>query len=424
MNKFNMENYNRLNLVDGDVLKAADLCHFEDCFEQLCEIAKDVDGSKGVNVTDLSSFETHYGLISSTGAWANIKDTYLHVVVPVSGESPTLTMTAGSNREIYYAGVKEYTEPVSGGSLNFSDSEGWNGRRVLSKTKEITVTVPHDVKYLIFVVLYNSVDTTPAAFSLQSTYGGGKVSDLDKRISALENPGINWIALGDSITEGFYSIYNEEIEDNESHRAEDKAYAAVVARLKGFNLTNKGVGGSGWLKRGSTQAPKLNAREQIDATNEDGSYVLDFTPYDLCTIAWGVNDWKGKENLGSFEDGLNPETESVYANMRYCLETIQRRNPNMKIIVIGPVNCRVGTGNTDENNYAIGYTFNGKTLDDFCDALKHVCEYYGIEYIDMLHTGVINRLNIVELLPDKVHPSLEAHVLIGKELAGKISFGK
>jgi hypothetical protein len=63
-----MENYNRLNLVDGDVLKAADLCHFEDCFEQLCEIAKDVDGSEGVNVTDLSSFETHYGLISSTGA--------------------------------------------------------------------------------------------------------------------------------------------------------------------------------------------------------------------------------------------------------------------------------------------------------------------------------------------------------------------
>lgn len=110
--------------------------------------------------------------------------------------------------------------------------------------------------------------------------------------------------------------------------------------------------------------------------------------------------------------------------MRYCLETIQRRNPNMKIIVIGPVNCRVGTGNTDENNYAIGYKFNEKTLDDFCNALKTVCEYYGIEYVDMLHTGVINRLNIVELLPDKVHPSLEAHVLIGKELAGKISFGK
>ena len=100
-------------------------------------------------------------------------------------------MTAGSNREIYYAGVKEYVQPISGASLNFSDSEGWNGRRVLSKTKELTVTVPYDVRYLIFVVLYNSVDTTPAAFSLQSTYGGGKVSDLNKRVSALENPGIN-----------------------------------------------------------------------------------------------------------------------------------------------------------------------------------------------------------------------------------------
>lgn len=154
-------------------------------------------------------------------------------------------MTAGSNREVFYAGVKDYIQPVSGQSLNYSDEEGWNVRRVLSKTKELTVTVPHDVRYLIFVVLYNNIDTTPVIFSLQSTYGGGKVSDLNKRISALENPGINWIALGDSITEGFYSIYNEGTEDNESHRAEDKAYAAVVARLKGFNLTNKGVGGSG-----------------------------------------------------------------------------------------------------------------------------------------------------------------------------------
>jgi hypothetical protein len=106
------------------VLKAADLGHFEDCFEQLCEIAKDVDGSTGVNVTDLSSYERHFGLIASTGAWANVKETYLHVVVPVSGESPVLTMTAGNNREIYYAGVKDYTQPVSGASLQFSDAEG------------------------------------------------------------------------------------------------------------------------------------------------------------------------------------------------------------------------------------------------------------------------------------------------------------
>lgn len=41
----------------------------------------------------------------------------------------------------------------------------------------------------------------------------------------------------------------------------------------------------------------------------------------------------------------------------------------------------------------------------------------------MLHNSVINRINAETLLPDKVHPSLEAHRKMGLDLAGKILFG-
>ena len=40
----------------------------------------------------------------------------------------------------------------------------------------------------------------------------------------------------------------------------------------------------------------------------------------------------------------------------------------------------------------------------------------------MTHSSFINRKNITNVLPDGVHPSLEAHAVMGKELAKKIQF--
>lgn len=413
-----MENYTRLDLKTGDVVTENVFKHIDDSFEKLYA---DMEGTPGISISDLSTFERSNGLVLSTGVWGNINEKYQFIIIPVSGGNAKLHMEGNGIAATYYAGLKSFTNPVKDAALDFSDDLLWCERKSMSKSNIVDATLPIDVKYLYISVVYNSADGAPVNFSLVSEDGGTIVPDLDLRVSRLENPGINCIALGDSITEGFYSVKGDN-DDTESLRAGENSYIETMARLKKFNLTNKGVGGSGWLKRGSTQSPKLNAREQIDATNADGSYVLDFSKYDLCTIAWGVNDWKGQSNLGSFDDGLNPETESVYANIRYCLETIQKRNPNMKIIVISPIQCAIGTSSY-EGNYAIGTVFNGLTLVDFYEAIKECCEYYGIEFVDMLHTGVVNRLNIETLLPDRVHPSLNAHILMGKELAGKINFG-
>ena len=416
-----MSKYNRLNLKKGDIVDENVFDHIEDSFERLYSVAEEVEGTPGVNVTDLSTIESHNGYILSTGNWGNFSDSYQYKVIPVTGGYAKLEMKGNGLQAIYYSGLKTFDTPASGQAANFSDDPDWNKRRSITKTGKVIVTLPTDVKYLVISVLNGGKDCTPSEFSLHSNDGGGKVGYLAERVDKLEKIGIRHIALGDSITQGYYSKEGD-FEDNESMSAGENMYIQVLARLKGYDLTNKGVGGSGWLQRGTTAAPKLNAREQIDAVNEDGSYVLDFTQFDLCTIAWGVNDWKGQKNLGTFEDGLNPEVESVYANIRYCLETIQNRNPNMKIIVISPVNCRAGNA-TAESNWGIGYEFNGHTLEDFFEAIKECCEYYSIEFVDMLHQGPINRLNALTLLPDKVHPSLEAHIMMGRDLAGKILYG-
>ena len=418
-----MSGYKRLNLNNGDIVNSNVFTHIDDTLETLYDASERILDTPGVNINDLTNFEQHHGFILSTGVWGNINEKYQHVVIPISGANAVLKMSGNGERATYYAGVKTYNiNEGSGAMLDFSDDENWNKRLALSTNGTIDTKIPNDVKYLILLTTNNTSNAFPKDFSLISEDGGSLLTALKQRLDNIETKVVNWIALGDSITEGFYSVYNEETNDYDCPRAKENSWVSTVAKLKGFNLTNKGVGGSGWLKRGSTQAPKLNAREQIDAVNEDGSYVLDFANYDLCTIAWGVNDWKGKSNLGTFEDGINPEVESVYGNIRYCLETIQKRNPNMKIIVISPIQCAIGSSSY-EGNYAIGTTFEGLTLVDFYDAIKECCEYYGIQFIDMLYSGVVNRLNITTLLPDRVHPSLQGHILIGRELAGKISYG-
>lgn len=221
---------------------------------------------------------------------------------------------------------------------------------------------------------------------------------------------VNWYALGDSITQGYYS-YTDENGEVKLRLDQKHCWAQLVANKNGWELTNYGVGGSGYVHPGTVK-DKLNARDHVD--------MIDFADADLVTLAYGVNDWKYDLPLGSMEDDVDAGG-TLYSNMRYCIEKILRENPTVKIVVISPINCsRFGT---QEENWGIGHRFeNNGTLEDIFHAEEQICEYYGIELIDVLHESVINRLNAPEVLPDGLHPSVEAHKQLAAELAKKINY--
>lgn len=58
----------------------------------------------------------------------------------------------------------------------------------------------------------------------------------------------------------------------------------------------------------------------------------------------------------------------------------------------------------------------------FYQLQKTVCEFHGIELIDMTHSSIINRENIKTMLPDYVHPTVECHAVMARELTRKINF--
>lgn len=222
-------------------------------------------------------------------------------------------------------------------------------------------------------------------------------------------PKLKWIAMGDSITDGSYSTTSSGAggDDAGGFDKRETCWAKRVADINGYELTNVGIGGTGWLKKGA-QGDRKNAKEQVADYN--------FADYDIVTLAFGINDWKSttQEDYGEIIDDKTANT--IVGAMKYCIEKILADNPYIRIIVITPMNCHSGTF---ETNYAIGKTVHGHTLADMFNIMKSVCEFYTIPYIDMTYKGIINRCNVLQIcgdgLPaddpnrDNVHPTLEGH---------------
>ena len=213
---------------------------------------------------------------------------------------------------------------------------------------------------------------------------------------------LRWYSLGDSIAQGYYC------DGTGLYLDDSNGWAAVAARENGWSLSNRAVGGSGYVQP-ATIGDKLNARDHVD--------TIDFSNAELVTLAYGVNDWKGDCPLGCMSDDV-AAGGTFYSNMRYCIEKILSDQPCARVVVISPVNC--SAYGTQGGNWGISYGFAGGTLEDFCNAEREICEYYGIEYVDLLRGSMINRINAPEVLPDGVHPSPACHRLLGVEIAGKL----
>lgn len=222
------------------------------------------------------------------------------------------------------------------------------------------------------------------------------------KVERIESTDVTWYALGDSITEGFYS-YND---GSDKIAITPNSWASICAFEKGIKLINHAVGGSGYVHEG-TQWSRGNAVAHAQAIN--------FANCDLVTLAYGCNDWKYNDSLETLKD-----------NMKTVIRKIMSDNPYCKIYVVTPINCRntSKTYGTYDTNWGIGYRLsNSGTLEDVFNAEKEVAEYFGIELIDLTHNSIVNRENLPTVIVDGVHPSIACHSVIGMEMAGKIKYG-
>lgn len=215
------------------------------------------------------------------------------------------------------------------------------------------------------------------------------------------------ISIGDSIPEGTYSW----LDNGYEHTLVDKSisYVQVMCDILGLENLNYCHGGLGWGKKANDNTllkPLLD--------------TIDFSVAKTVFIQLGTNDWNYNSTLGEITDTKNSET--VCGNIRYTIEYILEHNPIIKLCVVLPFN-RAPYGSSYKYNWGYGAkNASGKTLKNYCDVIKTICDEYSVEYIDCTLNSAIGRLNIKSICPDGTHPSKNAHNILGHEFAGRYPF--
>lgn len=365
-------------------------------------------------------------LNSSDGNVQGSKSVYLSTVIPPSGTTSSLCMkiTPVDGVYTYIIGknasdiwITDYTTIVAarvgGIAINGEDN-------VIITINDEIVEDESGYKWASTGHAFVPTDYEERIIALE-----GNDEAFDERLTEIETELahkedapesiVKWCAMGDSITQGYVSYMNGSTPTSKVDAA--NSWASIVADLNNWELTNKAIGGTGWIDLENSDTAGTTAAWNV-------AQATSFAPYNLVTLAYGVNDWKGNIPLGTIDDATaNPTT--IYGGMKATIEAIMTSNPYCKIIVITPLNCAGYDFNfgTELTNWGLSKSFskNG-TLEDICAAIINVCKYYGIEYVDMTHQSVVNRKNLLSLLIDGVHPSAEAHKLLAYELSKKLNF--
>ena len=218
---------------------------------------------------------------------------------------------------------------------------------------------------------------------------------------------INWVAYGDSITNGSYSTSGGGTSNDMYH-----GYAYRIAKVlhsdKVDNFYNCGVRGIGWINTG-------NDGETFD--DMLSLFTGDKSTIQLVTIMLGINDYLSNETIG--DETATEKDGTISGNVRYGLRWIGENYPNARIVVISPMNSTMhGNAGTAWSRKA--YLLNAHTLDDVAAIIKYWCNFFGVRYIDELTEGFINTNNIQNYLLDYIHPSDEGQWMLAQDVAQKI----
>lgn len=202
--------------------------------------------------------------------------------------------------------------------------------------------------------------------------------------------------LGDSITEGMgvYDPYN--------------LWVNVLARDEIVSyIQNLGISGTTVAvppTEGYDPWAYVNRYQEIDPDT------------DLIIVFGGTNDYGHDVPLGSIEDDI-PET--FHGALNILASGLAQDYPDAQILFLTPLqrdDDLLGSPTTTPYNYA------GVTMEDYCGAIKAVCEKNGIEVLDLYNLEGIRLTDPTfdEFFDDGLHPNDAGSAFLGRAVLQKV----
>lgn len=182
------------------------------------------------------------------------------------------------------------------------------------------------------------------------------------------------------------------------------SYPALLTSKYGLVINNRAQGDSTIGNYDNNTFAEKSVIKQIEnATVYDN---------DLAIIFAGGNDYKsGISKIGNNFD-INDTT--FKGSLNTCIQKLLSKNPTIKLLIISPIfRARLNAG---DNRNSDDTPINELYLRNYANAMKEVCEYNHIPFLDLHSNSMINKYNYSSYLKDNLYPNN-----IGQEmLANKI----
>ena len=226
-----------------------------------------------------------------------------------------------------------------------------------------TLTIPENASYMTIAgstiqnsdIMLVSGDVLPSSYIPYDLLGIKTIqgNDLEKRTSELEKSvrlnGVKWCAFGDSLTSK--STLSSQLTG-------EKNYVDYVSESLGLDVTNCGVGGTGYMK---TENRFVNRVNNIPEDTE------------ILTVFGSFNDFEYIESsLGEIEDA---GTNTIYGCMKSFYDAVFERCPNVVAGIILPTKWGYLSPQEDPNA--------AQKCDMYISALVNVAKYYAIPVLDL-----------------------------------------
>lgn len=211
----------------------------------------------------------------------------------------------------------------------------------------VTFTLEAGEKYIRFAYHSNEI------YDLQLEGGTSKTTYepcTEKTVPKISVPwyGKRWVAVGDSITE--------------VNSRTTMHYHDYIANDTGISVINFGSSGTGY-KRSEEQNKAFYQRVTSIPTGTD-----------VVTIFGSVNDMALINSLGEYTDTT---TDTICGCINKTIDTIIERNPLVSLGIVSPI--------PNYDNNPVSYGGNVGAMDRYTEALKKICEYRSIPFLDLYH---------------------------------------
>ncbi|MBE9586209.1 SGNH/GDSL hydrolase family protein [Mucilaginibacter sp. JRF] len=183
-----------------------------------------------------------------------------------------------------------------------------------------------------------------------------------------------WVAIGDSIT------YLNDHPEETGNRVKKGYLTRVTEQLPDLHYINQGH--NGW-----TSGNIANDIERLGLVKAD-----------VYSVFLGTNDWWQGRPIGTIADYSDASgNNTVYGSFRIIVDKIRMLNPQAKIVLITPMqrNDFVYIADPNNNSYGSYKAKNGRSLEEFANAVIAIGRYEHIPVVDLYHNPSLKLKDMV-----------------------------